>query len=86
MCLTWRSSNIILRKINFHAFLLQNLNYEGALRFYFLDGGKELTKAVRLNNKTTVKELLPSLVEKFRPGLENELVGFSKLYAVQEQG
>jgi hypothetical protein len=56
------------------------------LRFYFLDNGKELTKAVKLNNRTTVKELLPSLVEKFRPGLENELVGFSKLYAVQEQG
>ncbi|XP_028413193.1 ras-associating and dilute domain-containing protein-like [Dendronephthya gigantea] len=63
----------------------ENLNYEGALRFYFLDGGKELTKAVKLNSRTTVKELLPSLVEKFRPGLEAELVGFSKLYAVQEQ-
>eukprot|EP00794_Sanderia_malayensis_P009188 gene9188-10162_t len=55
------------KRNQFGAFrIVQNeLNYEGAVRFYFEDGAQELTKAVRIDDKTTVAELLPILLQKF---------------------
>ena len=47
------------------SFSFQELDYEGAVRFYFEAGRQELTKAVRISNKTKVEDLLPILVEKF---------------------
>ena len=47
------------------SFSFQELDYEGAVRFYFEAGRQELTKAVKISNKTKVEDLLPILVEKF---------------------
>ena len=60
MCFTF-----LLTKSFHFQFFLQDLDYEGALRFYFDDGKSELTKAVRVTNRTTTEELIPKLVEKF---------------------
>lgn len=66
---------------------LQGLNFEGALKFYFEDGKEELTKAVRLTNTTSVADLLPTLIEKFKPDLANSsLERKAKLYEVHEEG
>lgn len=63
------------------------MSFEGALRFYFEDGKEELTKALRLTNKTLVSELLPTLIEKFKPDLVNSTVEKkAKLYEVYEEG
>ena len=70
--------------ILFHS---QDLGFEGALRFYFEDGKEELTKALRLTNKTLVSDLLPTLIEKFKPDLVNSTVEKkAKLYEVYEEG
>lgn len=68
-------------------FHFQDLGFEGALRFYFEDGKEELTKALRLTNKTLVSELLPTLIEKFKPDLLNSAIEKkAKLYEVYEEG
>eukprot|EP00111_Clytia_hemisphaerica_P011167 TCONS_00032689-protein len=59
----------------------KDLDYEGALRFYYDDGKSELTKAVRINNRTTAEELIPTLVEKFSLPKEEDF----SLYEVHEQ-
>ncbi|XP_065659576.1 ras-associating and dilute domain-containing protein isoform X3 [Hydra vulgaris] len=51
--------------IKFHNGELSELDYEGAVRFYYDDGKSELTKAVRLTNRTSVEELIPILISKF---------------------
>ena len=62
------------------------MNFEGALRFYFEDGNEKLTKAVRLTNSTLVSELLPTLIEKFKPDLDQStLVRKAKLYEVHDE-
>ena len=44
-------------------------------------------KTVRLTNKTLVSELLPSLIEKFKPDLVNSSVEKkAKLYVRHEEG
>jgi len=57
------------------------LDYEGAVRFYFEDGKNELTKAVRLTNRTTTEDLIPTLIEKFSIPTEGEYA----LYEIHEQ-
>lgn len=70
----------------FRLILKEDLSFEGALRFYFEDGKEELTKALRLTNKTLVSELLPTLIEKFKPDLVNSTVEKkAKLYEVYEE-
>ena len=69
------------------SFIFQGLNFEGALKFYFEDGREKLTKAVRLTNTTSVADLLPTLIEKFKPDLANSpLERKAKLYEVHEEG
>merc|ERR1712048_798591 len=58
-----------------------DLDYEGALRFYFEDGKSELTKAVRLTNRTTTEDLIPTLVEKFSLPTDGEYA----LYEIHEK-
>ena len=68
--------------MQFHfRFTIQDLDYEGALRFYFDDGKSELTKAVRVTNRTTTEDLIPTLVEKFSLPKEEQY----SLYEVHEQ-
>ncbi|XP_078347345.1 ras-associating and dilute domain-containing protein-like isoform X2 [Oculina patagonica] len=70
----------------FRLILKEDLGFEGALRFYFEDGKEELTKALRLTNKTLVSELLPTLIEKFKPDLLNSAIEKkAKLYEVYEE-
>ena len=52
------------------------------MRFYFDDGKSELTKAVRITNRTTTEELIPKLVEKFSLPSQNEEYA---LFEIQEQ-
>lgn len=60
----------------------QDLDYEGALRFYFEDGKNELTKAVRLTNRTSTEQLIPQLVDKFSLSQDEEYA----LYEINEKG
>lgn len=66
--------------------VFQDLNFEGALRFYFEDGNEKITKAIRLTNKSLVSEILPTLIEKFKPDLEqSSLLRKAKLYEVHDE-
>ncbi|XP_077865256.1 ras-associating and dilute domain-containing protein-like [Saccoglossus kowalevskii] len=51
----------------FQITLNEGLSYEGALRFYLEDANedRQASKAVKLDNETTVGELIPVLIEKF---------------------
>ncbi|KAK3710657.1 hypothetical protein QZH41_011014, partial [Actinostola sp. cb2023] len=70
----------------FRLVVKEDLNFEGALRIYFEDGSEKLTKAVRLTNNTLVSELLPTLIEKFKPDLDQStLVRKAKLYEVYDE-
>lgn len=70
----------------FRVILKEDLSFEGALRFYFEDGREKLTKALRVTNKTLVSELLPTLIEKFKPDLLNSAVEKkAKLYEVYQE-
>ena len=67
-------------------FFLQDLDYEGALRFYFDNGKSELTKAVRITNRTTTEELIPKLVEKFSlPTHDDEQYALFEVHEQQEE-
>lgn len=56
------------------------------MRFYFEDGNEKLTKAVRLNNRTLVSELLPTLIAKFKPDFDQStLVRKAKLYEIHDE-
>ena len=61
------------------------MDYEGALRFYFDNGKSELTKAVRITNRTTTEELIPKLVEKFSLPHEDEQYALFEVHE-QEEG
>ncbi|CAH1272981.1 Hypp5021 [Branchiostoma lanceolatum] len=61
----------------------QKTEYEGALRFYYEDGEREVTKAVRVRNTTTVEDLVPTLEEKFNLGPASDGEG-RVLFQVQE--
>lgn len=66
--------------------IFQDLNFEGALRFYFEDGNEKITKAIRLTNKSLVSEILPTLIEKFKPDLDQStLLRKAKLYEVHDE-
>lgn len=45
----------------------QGLNYEGALRVHYHNGIEENMRALRITNNTTVSELIPMLIDKFKP-------------------
>lgn len=65
------------------SFSFQELDYEGAVRFYFEDGDQELTKAVKVSNETKVVDLLPVLLSKFN--LLQESYQYT-LYVVHDVG
>ncbi|XP_066291857.1 ras-interacting protein 1-like isoform X2 [Branchiostoma lanceolatum] len=67
----------------FKAVLRNKTEYEGALRFYYEDGEREVTKAVRVRNTTTVEDLVPTLEEKFNLGPASDGEG-RVLFQVQE--
>ncbi|XP_019614745.1 PREDICTED: LOW QUALITY PROTEIN: ras-associating and dilute domain-containing protein-like [Branchiostoma belcheri] len=67
----------------FKVVLKNKTEYEGALRFYYEDGEREVTKAVRVRNTTTVEDLVPILEEKFNLGPASDGEG-RVLFQVQE--
>ncbi|XP_078609919.1 ras-associating and dilute domain-containing protein-like [Branchiostoma floridae x Branchiostoma japonicum] len=67
----------------FKVVLINKTEYEGALRFYYEDGEREVTKAVRVRNSTTVEDLVPTLEEKFNLGPASDGEG-RVLFQVQE--
>lgn len=90
----WLHANLIIRFYGMNETftsnsncMQENIEYEGALRFFLEHGENNFTKAVRLTSSTTWIDLKPQLHEKFNlvAGVESgKLVPI--LYAVKEIG
>lgn len=47
------------------------MKFGGVMRFYFQDRGlKAVTKCIRVASTQTVKEIMPTLIEKFCPDMK----------------
>ena len=65
----------------------QDLEFHGVMRFYFQDAGlKVVTKCIRVSSKTTVGELMDTLIEKFCPDMKMLTPTNYELFEVHEKG
>lgn len=66
-------------------FLFQDLEFHGVMRFYFQDSGQKVaTKCIRVASDATVKDVIGTLVEKFRPDMRMLSVPAYALYELHE--
>ena len=65
---------------------IQNLEFEGIMRFYFQslgdDGQKVATKCIRVSNTATTEMVIEALVQKFRPDMR--MLTHQSSYALYE--
>lgn len=65
----------------------KNLNFQGAMRFYFQDSGQKVaTKCVNVTSADSTKEVIDVLIEKFRPDMRMLSVPEYGLYEIHENG
>lgn len=65
----------------------KNLNFQGAMRFYFQDSGQKVaTKCVNVTSADTTKDVINILIEKFRPDMRMLSVPEYGLYEIHENG
>lgn len=65
----------------------KNLNFQGAMRFYFQDAGQKVaTKCVNVTSANTTKDVIDVLIEKFRPDMRMLSVPEYGLYEIHENG
>lgn len=65
----------------------KNLNFQGAMRFYFQDSGQKVaTKCVNVTSANTTKDVIDVLIEKFRPDMRMLSVPEYGLYEIHENG
>jgi len=65
----------------------KNLNFQGAMRFYFQDSGQKVaTKCVNVTSADTTKDIIDVLIEKFRPDMRMLSVPEYGLYEIHENG
>ena len=57
------------------------------MRFYFQDSGQKVaTKCIRISSTATTKDVIHSLIEKFRPDIRMLAMPEYALYQVHETG
>ena len=67
--------------------LFQNLEFHGVMRFYFQDSGQKVaTKCIRVSSCTPTKQVIATLVEKFRPDMRMLSAPSYLLYEIHENG
>ena len=65
----------------------KNLNFQGAIRFYFQDAGQRIaTKCVNVTSANNTKDVIDILIEKFRPDMRMLSVPEYGLYEIHENG
>uniref|UniRef100_A0A6A7FPY9 Afadin-like n=1 Tax=Hirondellea gigas TaxID=1518452 RepID=A0A6A7FPY9_9CRUS len=65
----------------------ENLHFTGVMRFYFQDSGQKVaTKCIRVASSETTKEVIATLVEKFRPDMRMLSAPSYLLYEIHENG
>lgn len=63
----------------------EDLEFHGVMRFYFQDSGQKVaTKCIRVASDATVKDVIGTLVEKFRPDMRMLSVPSYALYELHE--
>ena len=72
-------------------FLLQNLEFHGVMRFYYQSadmgsGQKVATKCIRVASTATTRQIIETLIEKFRPDMKMLEVPEYALYEIHESG
>ena len=84
------SYTIVIFKI-FYIFSLQHLEFHGVMRFYYQSadlgsGQKVATKCIRVASTATTREIIETLIEKFRPDMKMLEVPEYALYEIHESG
>lgn len=66
----------------------QDLEFHGVVRFYFQggDGANVITKCVRVSSTATTKDVIETLIEKFRPDMRMLTQNKYALYEVHVNG
>ena len=60
-----------------------NGEFYGVIRFFFQEAGEKVaTKCIRISNSMSTREIIPTLVEKFRPDMRMLTTGSYALYEV----
>ena len=66
---------------------LQNLEFHGVMRFYFQDSGQKVaTKCIRIPSAAPTRQVIATLVEKFRPDMRMLSAPSYMLYEIHENG
>ncbi|KAG1681978.1 Afadin [Nymphon striatum] len=64
-----------------------DLEFHGVMRFYFQDDGQKVaTKCIRVSSTGTTKDVILTLIEKFRPDMRMLSVPQYALYEIHENG
>ncbi|XP_076371722.1 afadin-like [Tachypleus tridentatus] len=65
----------------------EDLEFHGVMRFYFQDAGQKVaTKCIRVASSATTKDVIHTLIEKFRPDIRMLFVPEYGLYEIHENG
>ncbi|XP_022253021.1 afadin-like isoform X2 [Limulus polyphemus] len=65
----------------------EELEFHGVMRFYFQDAGQKVaTKCIRVASSATTKDVIHTLIEKFRPDIRMLFVPEYALYEIHENG
>ncbi|KAG8189760.1 hypothetical protein JTE90_012933 [Oedothorax gibbosus] len=65
----------------------EQLEFHGAMRFYFQDAGQKVaTKCIRVASTATTSDVIETLIEKFRPDIRMLSIPEYALYEIHENG
>ncbi|XP_035207092.1 afadin-like isoform X1 [Stegodyphus dumicola] len=65
----------------------EDLEFHGAMRFYFQDAGQKVaTKCIRVASTATTTDVIQTLIEKFRPDIRMLSIPEYALYEIHENG
>ncbi|XP_042899757.1 afadin isoform X2 [Parasteatoda tepidariorum] len=65
----------------------EELEFHGAMRFYFQDAGQKVaTKCIRVASTATTSDVIETLIEKFRPDIRMLSIPEYALYEIHENG
>ena len=72
-------------------FFFQHLEFHGVMRFYYQSadmgsGQKVATKCIRVSSTAVTREIIETLIEKFRPDMKMLEVPEYALYEIHESG
>lgn len=65
----------------------EDLEFHGAMRFYFQDAGQKVaTKCIRVSSTASTTDVIETLIEKFRPDIRMLSIPEYALYEIHENG